>query len=223
MWSRFHYRRGFLIFAPKGDSIFPGKSLYKCPRKDKSGTKSSHGLSHKTCTLGRNLWRTVSQKLAQGCPAGKHQGWIGIKVITINAMISPVLCPDTRFKFVLIPKTTAPPIRVFSFDVPAHVRQPSSTPGLLLHVLGPSSNRRLYSCGVSGHVPQGWSVRLGPWLSSTVPGIPLSCPGPLMASTVPGSLCLLSQMYLVQLSHLKKHLDADLPTRTFILKLPLLF
>lgn len=49
-----------MIFVPKGDSVFQGCLLYQCLWKDKSGTKSSQCLSHKTCKLMRDPRRTVS-------------------------------------------------------------------------------------------------------------------------------------------------------------------
>lgn len=50
----------------------------------------------------------------------------------------------------------------------------------------------LHSNGVSYLTPQGWSACLGLPPSSTVPGISLLYPGPLLVSIMPGSLCLLS-------------------------------
>lgn len=94
---------------------------------------------------------------------------------------------DLRLKFVPTPGTSIHPVwenlPIWGFHYKWW--------GLFLSH-GPCLSLGLHSNGVSCLTLQDWSPCLGLPPSSTVPGISLLYPGPLLASMMPGSLCLLS-------------------------------
>lgn len=148
----------------------------------------------------------TSERPTENCPnhllkvtqLGSTRARTGTKALKINAVISLVPCPDIRLKFV---PTLGPQLLLFgeiycwSSSSLIMVWAPSLS-------LGASPNLGLHFCGVFCHIPQGWSAGHGPRPSSIVPRIPWSHPRPFLASTMPVCLYLLSQVDLVQLSHL---------------------
>ena len=180
-----------MIFVPKGDSVFQGCLLYQCLWKDKSGTKSSQCLSHKTCKLMRDPRRIVSHYCLKITQLVSIRDRIRTKAAKIIEMVSLIPCP--RYQTQICSNTwDQPSSHLGSFVAGlAHMRHHSSMIGLLFCPLEPSPNLGLHSCGVSCLVSHGWSACLGTWPTSTVSGIPLPFSGPLWVSIMPGSVCLL--------------------------------
>lgn len=188
---------------------------YTCPWKAKSGTKSTQRLP--LSKRYGNLWEThgePSSNLLKVAQLVNIQARIRTQVAKINEMISVIHCP--RLQTQIRPNTWGQPL----FCLGEFCCCSGSYEAALINDLvppssrGPSPRLGLHSGSVSCLVPQGWSACLGCPPSPAVSGVALLCPGPLLASIRPGSLCLLFHCLLSRC-----HTCRGLATQAFILLL----